>query len=87
MGKVTVRVDAEGRLVLPEEFRISLGLEQGGELILEIENHQLRGMTRLAGLRAAQAAAKPWQPGEPLASEEFIAERRATAKKEAERWG
>jgi hypothetical protein len=52
-----------------------------------VQGGELHGLTREEAIRTAQAAARPWQPGEPLASEEFIAERRATAKWEAERWG
>lgn len=86
MGKVTVRVAAEGRLILPEGMRASLGLDQGGELLLEIEDHQLRGTTRKGAIERLREIVPPWKPGEPLWSEEFIAERRATAKREAERW-
>jgi bifunctional DNA-binding transcriptional regulator/antitoxin component of YhaV-PrlF toxin-antitoxin module len=53
MGRVKVMVDAEGRLVLPEEIRMSLGLESGGEISLSVENHELRGSTFLGPARAS----------------------------------
>lgn len=87
MGKVSVLVDAEGRLVLPEDVRLSLGLRDGETLMITIDEEGARTARVASAIRAAQARIPPWQPGQPLLSEEFIAERRAEAKREAERWG
>lgn len=76
---VSVQVDAEGRLVLPEEVRVSLGVQGGGELLLQVTQQELRATTRQAALRRLQAMVPPWKPGEPMWSEELIAERRAEA--------
>ncbi|WP_439595860.1 AbrB/MazE/SpoVT family DNA-binding domain-containing protein [Falsiroseomonas sp.] len=80
MGRVvTVQVDAEGRLVLPEEVRISLGVQGGGELLLQVTQEELRATTRQAALRRLQALVPAWKPGDELWSEELIAQRRAEA--------
>ncbi|MBU8545737.1 MULTISPECIES: AbrB/MazE/SpoVT family DNA-binding domain-containing protein [Roseomonadaceae] len=80
MGRVvSVRVDAEGRLVLPEEVRVSLGVQGGGELLLQVTEQELRATTRQTALRKLQAMVPAWKPGDPLWSDELIAERRAEA--------
>ncbi len=82
MRHVTATLDASGRLVVPKEMRISLGVEGGGELLLSLENGALVAMTRAEALRRAQAMLPPWRPGEPMLSEELIAERRAAARRD-----
>ncbi len=83
MGHVRVSVDGAGRFVVPKDVREQLGIPQGGELLLSVENGALVAMTRMEALRRAQAMFQPWQPGQPLMSEELIAERREAAKREA----
>jgi AbrB family looped-hinge helix DNA binding protein len=84
MGHMTVLMDRSGRLVVPKELRTSLGLENGGELLLSIEDGALVAMTRQEVIRRVQSMFRPWQPGEPLASEELIAERRREARRDLE---
>ncbi|WP_137180933.1 AbrB/MazE/SpoVT family DNA-binding domain-containing protein [Roseomonas sp. AR75] len=86
MGSVRVTVDAEGRLVLPEEIRQSLGIVGGGTLDLRVSGDELRGSVEpppIHSLADAVAALRdvvpPWKEGEPLLSEVLIAERRAEA--------
>lgn len=81
MGRVSVMVDAEGRLVLPAEIRQSLGLEAGGELIMEMQHHELRASTRAAAIRHAQEMVAAMVPPGVSLAEELIAERRAEAKR------
>lgn len=83
MGHFSVSVDGSGRFVVPKELRTSLGIEAGGELMLSVENGALVAMTRREAVRRAQAMFTPWQPGEPLPSEQLIAERRAEAARDA----
>lgn len=86
MGKVSVMVDAEGRLVLPADIGTSLGLEGGGELVLEVQDRQLRGSTRGAALRRAQAMVAAMVPAGVSLSEELIADRRAEAARDLAEW-
>jgi hypothetical protein len=80
-------VDAEGRLVLPVEIRQSLGLEGGGELPMGMQGRELCAMTRTGAIAQLEQDVPARTPGDPLWSEEFIAERRAEAKREAQRRG
>lgn len=79
MRHMLVRMDEGGTMVVPKELRASLGVENGGEMLLSIEDGALVMRTRQEVLKRVQAMFRPWQPGEPLPSEELIAERRQEA--------
>jgi AbrB family looped-hinge helix DNA binding protein len=80
MGRVvSVRVDAEGRLVLPEEVRVSLGVQGGGEVLVEARDGRLHIRPRDAAIRDAQAMVAAMVPAGLSLAEELIAERRAEA--------
>ncbi len=84
MGGVVVRVDAAGRVVIPKEMREALGIPDGGELRLTVEDGELRGSTRLAAffrLERKLASLAPSEGGTPVV-DELIAERRAEAARE-----
>ena len=80
-GAVTAKVDADGTLVIPEELRDQLGVSEGGESRLTVENGELRGSTRLAAfLRLHKKLASLALPGdEASAIHELIAVRRTEA--------
>jgi AbrB family looped-hinge helix DNA binding protein len=69
-----------GRLVIPAEFRRSLGLVPGAVVVIsETEDGDLRVSTPAAGLRRAQELVGRYvQPGDSLA-DELLAERRREA--------
>ncbi len=80
----TLTVTQSGRVVIPKAMRDQLGLHEGDEMIVEIEEGRLVLSTRAARLKRAQALIEkycPAQPGESLV-DEFIAERRQAADNE-----
>ncbi|MDO9710312.1 AbrB/MazE/SpoVT family DNA-binding domain-containing protein [Paracraurococcus lichenis] len=79
MDQVTVRVDAAGRMVIPRDLRDALGIPEGGELRLSLQDGELRATTRLAALRRIQAELRALPRAAGLASEALIAGRRAEA--------
>jgi bifunctional DNA-binding transcriptional regulator/antitoxin component of YhaV-PrlF toxin-antitoxin module len=87
MGAVTVKVDANGALVVPKETLEALGIPNGGELRLMVVDGALRGSTgpsRLAAVRRLQrrlADAKPAGDDSSVV-DELIADRRAEAARE-----
>jgi bifunctional DNA-binding transcriptional regulator/antitoxin component of YhaV-PrlF toxin-antitoxin module len=81
MGRVMASIDASGRLVVPKDMRVSLGVEGGGELLLSLENGALVAMTRAEALRRLQDALGASGTGAPSLAEELLAERRAEAKR------
>jgi AbrB family looped-hinge helix DNA binding protein len=86
MGAVTVKVDASGRLVIPKEQREQLGIPDGGELRLTVEDGELRATTRLAALRRLQRKLRELAPpggDKTSVVDELIADRRAEAARDA----
>jgi AbrB family looped-hinge helix DNA binding protein len=85
MGHVRVSVDAAGRFVVPKDIRDQLGISQGGELMLSVENGALVAMTRAAALRRAQAMVRAAVPPGISLADELIADRRREAAEDAVR--
>ena len=80
MDHVSVRVDASGRVVIPRDLRDALGIPDGGELRLSVQDGELRATTRLAALRRIRSELRTLTAADPLLpSEALIAERRAEA--------
>ena len=70
-----------GVIRLPEEV-MALGYREGGVLLADLEGERFVILSPRESLRRAKAAIPPWKPGEPMWSEELIAERRAEAARE-----
>jgi len=78
-----MRVNENGRVVIPASFRKALGINIGDEVVLRIEDDELRITTlrrRLA--RAQRLVRKHVKQGDSLA-DELIAERREAARRES----
>lgn len=80
MGAVTVRVDAGGALVVPKETLEALGIPDGGELRLTVEEAAVWANTvgpdTVAELRAL---VRPWRRPSGSAVEELLLERQLEA--------
>ena len=78
--KTRMRVNANGRIVIPAVFRQALGIKVGDEVLLRIEDDELRSLKhRLA--RAQRLVRGHVKPGVSLV-DELIAERREAARNE-----
>lgn len=76
MSKTTVRIGSHGRLVIPVEYRRALGVDEGDELIVRLEDGELRLTTRELAVARARALVRRYVPeGADLAGE-LLAERR-----------
>ena len=76
------RVNENGRVVIPSAFRKALGIEVGDEVVLRIEDDELRITTQQRRIQRAQRRARKYlKPGTSLV-DELIAERREAAKRE-----
>jgi AbrB family looped-hinge helix DNA binding protein len=83
MNPIRVRLSESGRLSIPAAFRKAVGLEGGGDVVIELEGKEMRIRTVDEAVSQAQALAKRLLTGRPKASvDDFIAERRREAKKE-----
>lgn len=80
MGAVTVKVDADGTLVVPKETLAALGIPDGGELRLTAEG--AAGRTEAISPDTAaelRALVRPWRRPAGSAVEELLLERRLEA--------
>jgi len=77
-----LRVNENGRVVIPASFRKALGINAGDEVVLRIEDDELRITTLKGRVERAQRRIRQYiKPGRSLAGE-LIAERREAAKHE-----
>lgn len=77
-----LRVSENGRLVIPASFRKALGIEAGDEVVLRLQDNELRITTQAKRIeRARQRARKYLKRGESLVSE-LLSERRQAARNE-----
>lgn len=82
MNGVSAKIAEGGRLVIPAEYRRELGLQVGDEVIIRVEDGELRILTRAEAVRRAQALVrKHVQEGRSLVNE-LSAERHAETKRE-----
>ncbi len=77
-----MRVNENGRVVIPASYRKALGIKAGDEIFLRLEADELRITTMKRRLERAQRRIRRYvKPGVSLA-DELIAERREAAKRE-----
>jgi AbrB family looped-hinge helix DNA binding protein len=76
------RIADGGRLVIPAEYRRRLGLEPGDEVIMRIEDGELRILTRAEAVKRAQAVVRQHVKKGRSLVDELSAERRAEAARE-----
>ena len=77
-----MRVSQNGRVVIPASFRKELGIKIGDEVLLRIQDDELRITTQQRRIQRAQRRARRYlKPGTSLAGE-LLAERREAAKDE-----
>jgi AbrB family looped-hinge helix DNA binding protein len=84
MEEARTRVNENGRVVIPSSFRKALGIEIGDEVVLRIEDDELRISTQQRRIQRAQRRARQrLKPGTSLVNE-LLAERRKASRHEHE---
>ncbi|HYY68894.1 MAG TPA: AbrB/MazE/SpoVT family DNA-binding domain-containing protein [Terriglobales bacterium] len=82
ISEARVRINENGRVVIPAPFRRALGVGVGDEVLLRMEDGELRITTLKRRLERAQRLVRQHvKPGTSLV-EELIAERREAARNE-----
>lgn len=76
MTQIKTKVAEGGRIVIPAEYREALGLHVGDEVILRLEDGEVRIFTPAQAIKYAQDLLRPYLPQGRSLSEELIAERR-----------
>lgn len=79
---VRLNVRPDGSVLLPPEVLERLETRAGGMLIGTLEDGEMMLRGPHASLRYVRTMVDPWKPGEPLASDELIAERREEERRE-----
>jgi bifunctional DNA-binding transcriptional regulator/antitoxin component of YhaV-PrlF toxin-antitoxin module len=82
MNRILTKLGEGGRLVIPAEYRKALGVEVGDDLVLVLEENDLRVLTPQEAIRRAQALVRKYVPEGRLLSDELIADRRREARRE-----
>jgi AbrB family looped-hinge helix DNA binding protein len=71
-----VRVGPDGRLVVPAQFRETLGLKEGDVLFARLENGEISLLTAAAAIKRIQAKFAPYRRPDVSEVDAFLAERR-----------
>ena len=78
----TTKIDSAGRILVPLKLRRELGITANAELILRVEDGELRLHTREAAIKRARERLKRLKkPGESVV-DEFLSERHEEARRE-----
>jgi AbrB family looped-hinge helix DNA binding protein len=79
MEEVRARINESGRVVIPASFRRALGIRGGDEIVLRLEDDEIRLATWKSNVaRARKLVGRYIKPGTHL-SDELIKERRKAA--------
>jgi AbrB family looped-hinge helix DNA binding protein len=82
MNQARMKLNENGRVVIPAAFRAALGVEAGDELVMELDKGELRITTLKRRIERAQNRVRKYaKPGSSLV-DELIAMRREAAKHE-----
>jgi len=81
-SETRLRVNENGRVVIPASFRKALGIRAGDELLLRMEDDELRITTLKKRIERAQRRARKYVKAGVSLVDELIAERREAAKRE-----
>jgi AbrB family looped-hinge helix DNA binding protein len=81
MNGLAVKVDGSGRVVIPRDVRVALGIPDGGELRLTVQDGELRAVSRATALRRIWAETAALPPAAQSATDMLFAQRRAEARR------
>jgi AbrB family looped-hinge helix DNA binding protein len=76
MAEVRTKIGQGGRVVVPAEYRKKLGLKPGDDVIVVLEEGEVRLLTPARAVQRAQAMVRRYIPAERRLTEELLRERR-----------
>ena len=82
MTQIKTKIAEGCRVVIPAEYRKALGLRVGDDVIMRLEDGEVRIFTWRQAVRRAQEIVRRWIPDDRSLVDELIAERRAEAARE-----
>jgi AbrB family looped-hinge helix DNA binding protein len=84
LAEVRLKINENGRVVIPADFRKALGIKSGDEVILRWADDELRITTLKHRIARAQGRARQYLKPSVSLVDELIAERREASKREFE---
>lgn len=82
MKSISTRMSENGRITFPVSLRAAVGLERGGDVIVEVVNGELHVRTVAQTMEHARAMARKLVAGKKASVDDFLADRRLEAKRE-----
>jgi AbrB family looped-hinge helix DNA binding protein len=82
MSDIATQITSGGRIVIPAELRRAMGLKDGDEVLVRLEEGELRISTRRQRLKRAQAMVRSRLDADRSLADELVAERRVEAARE-----
>lgn len=82
MATIRTRIAEGGRIVIPAEYRKALGLQIGDEVVLSLDEDEVRVYSIDAAIKRAQDLVRRYVPAERSLVDELLADRRAEAERE-----
>lgn len=79
---VKTTIGAGGRVVIPAEFRKSMGLKPGDQIIVSMKDGEVRIFTQAHAIKRAQELVRKYVPDDVSLVDELIEERRREAARE-----
>ena len=76
MPDIRAKLAEGGRIVIPVEYRQALGLHVGDEVILRLEDGEVRIFTPQQAIKRAQELVRRYVPEERSLSDELLEERK-----------
>ena len=80
MLEFKAKIEEDGRIVIPDEYRLALNLHVGDDVIVSLKAGERHLLTREQALKRARELVRPYMAPGQLLSEELIAERRREEK-------
>lgn len=82
MVEIRMKLNENGRVVIPSELRTALGIRPGDELVMRVEDDELRITTLKRRIERAQNHVRKFAKPDVSLVDELLAMRRETAKHE-----
>ncbi len=82
METISVRVEKSGRILIPAAIRRRLNLKEGAEVLLHIEDGDIRVGTRAQALSRIHTRLRKYIPAGRVLSQELLEERREEGRRE-----
>jgi antitoxin PrlF len=82
MTAITTKMSENGRITFPVSLRAAVGLERGGDVIVEVVDGELHVRTVAQTMERARAMARKIVAGRKASVDDFLADRRREAERE-----